>query len=129
MNMSNGSARSAKELTPGNTAAAQDGVNTTVISVGSKIEGNFQSTENIRFDGYLHGDLACERKLVVGKDGRVEGNVKAKEAVIMGSITGDLSISGLLHLEKSASVRGNIKAGVLSIEEGASYDGICKIGQ
>jgi cytoskeletal protein CcmA (bactofilin family) len=126
--MPNSSSRSARESAAQGSITAQDGSNTTVISAGSKLDGNLFSSENVRFDGFIQGDLSCEKKLVVGKEGRVGGMVKAKEAVIMGQVTGDINVSGSLHLEKHAVVRGNILAGVLSIEDGAVYDGTCKVG-
>jgi cytoskeletal protein CcmA (bactofilin family) len=126
--MPNSSARSARESAAPGAIATQDAINTTVISGGSKLNGNFSSSENIRFDGAIHGELSCEKKLVIGREGRVEGDVKAKEAFIMGQVKGNIHISGLLHLEKNAVVRGNILAGVISIEDGAVYDGICKVG-
>lgn len=126
--MPNSSSRSARESAAQGSITAQDGSNTTVISAGSKLDGNLFSSENVRFDGFIQGDLSCEKKLVVGKEGKVGGMVKAKEAVIMGQVTGDINVSGSLHLEKHAVVRGNILAGVLSIEDGAVYDGTCKVG-
>jgi cytoskeletal protein CcmA (bactofilin family) len=95
--------------------------------VGTKIEGNFQSAENIRLDGEIIGDLSCEKKLVLGPSGRIKGNVTAREAVVMGVIAGDLDIKGSLHLDRSASVKGNVTAALLSIEEGASYQGTCEV--
>lgn len=126
--MPNSSSRSAKENAGIGANPNQEGITTTVISPGSKFDGNFQCSENIRFDGHIIGDLSCEKKLVMGKDGRVEGDIKAREAVIMGKVTGNITIIGSLHLDKHAVVRGNISAGVLSIEDGAVYDGNCKVG-
>ena len=126
--MSNSSSRSARETANLGPNANQDGITTTVISPGSKLDGNFRCSENVRFDGHISGDLSCEKKLVMGLDGRVEGAVKAREAVIMGKVIGNITVAGSLHLDKHAVVHGNIVAGVLSIEDGAVYDGICKVG-
>ena len=126
--MPNSSSRSARENTNLGSNANQEGITTTVISPGSRLDGNFRCSENIRFDGQITGDLSCEKKLVMGVEGRVEGAVKAKEAVIMGKVIGNITVTGSLHLDKNAVVHGNITAGVLSIEDGAVYDGTCKVG-
>lgn len=126
--MPNSSSRSARESAASGAMPAQDAINTAVISAGSKLNGNFSSSENIRFDGFIQGNLSCEKKLVIGRDGRVEGDIKAKEAFIMGQVTGNINVPGALHLEKHAAVRGNILAGIISIEDGAIYDGTCKVG-
>lgn len=100
-----------------------------VIAAGTKVEGNFQSAENVRLDGAIIGDFACEKKLVIGKDGRLEGNIRTRDAVVMGTVVGDLYISGLLQLDKTAVIQGNITAATLAIEEGAQYNGVCKVGK
>lgn len=128
--MSSASTKPAKESSLGSSGSSgQEGFHSCVVALGTKIEGNFQSAENVRLDGVVVGDLFCDKKLVLGKDGRIEGNVKAKEAVIMGTIVGDIQILGLLHLDRSAVIKGNIQTAALSIEEGASFDGACKVGK
>lgn len=106
-----------------------DGFSSCVIAQGTKIEGNFQSGENVRLDGVVVGDFSCDKKLVVGKDGRIEGRIKARDAMIMGTVGGDIEVSGLLQLDKTAVVTGNIIASNLAIEDGARFDGVCKMGK
>ena len=106
-----------------------DGFSSCVIAQGTKIEGNFQSGENVRLDGVVIGDFSCEKKLVLGKEGRVEGHIRARDAMVMGFVSGDVDVSGLLQLDKTAVVTGNITAANLAIEDGARFDGICKMGK
>jgi cytoskeletal protein CcmA (bactofilin family) len=47
----------------------------------------------------------------------------------MGTVVGDLFISGLLQLDKTAVINGNITTVAISVEEGARYDGRCKVGK
>lgn len=113
---------------------ASSAVNTTsdgkscVVSRGTKIEGNFHSKENIRLDGGVEGDLSCDKKFVLGEQGTVVGNVSAQDAVVMGKVEGNLAIKGLLSLESSAVILGDIKAGRIQVQEGARYEGTCQIG-
>jgi len=100
-----------------------------VVSSGTRVEGDFTATENVRLDGSLKGTLKCEKRLVVGEKGQVEGQVEASEAVIMGTITGDVKISGSLLLQGTAKIFGDITAKYLVVEEGAAYNGQCKVGQ
>jgi len=99
-----------------------------VVSNGTKIEGNFHSKENIRLDGTVSGELVCDKKMVLGPQGKVEGNLNAQDAVIMGHVDGDLNVKGLLTLESSSVIIGNIKAGRIQVQEGARYEGTCHIG-
>lgn len=99
-----------------------------VIAKGTKIEGNFHSSENLRLDGVIVGEVQCDQKLVMGDQSRIEGKVKAAEAVIMGTVKGDISVSGTLQLQSSARIEGNIISKYMIVEEGAEFNGECKIG-
>lgn len=99
-----------------------------VIAKGTKVEGNIHASESIRLDGTLVGDVFCDKKVVIGPKGRVEGRIKAKDAFIMGEILGELLIGSTLQLEPTAKVVGNLNAKNLIVEEGAICDGDFKIG-
>ncbi|MDX1943048.1 MAG: polymer-forming cytoskeletal protein [Saprospiraceae bacterium] len=99
-----------------------------VVAKGTKIEGNFRSPENIRMDGAVIGEVRCDKKLVMGEDSRVDGKVFAQDAVIMGTIKGDVVIADTLHLQSSAKIEGNITAKFMIVDEGAVFNGECKIG-
>lgn len=99
-----------------------------VVAKGTKIEGNFRSPENIRLDGGVVGEVRCDKKLVMGEKSIVEGKVFAQDAVIMGMIKGDIVIAETLHLQSTAKLEGNITAKFMIVDEGAVFDGECKIG-
>ena len=100
-----------------------------VVAKGTRIEGDFISSENIRLDGTVVGQLKCERRLVIGETGKVEGKVISSEAVVMGHVKGDVQISGTLHLMTTARIEGDIRAKSLKVEEGAAYFGKCLVGE
>ncbi|HMR44157.1 MAG TPA: polymer-forming cytoskeletal protein [Saprospiraceae bacterium] len=110
---------------PGSFAEA---ASTCVISSGTELEGIFTSKENVRLDGKVKGEVKCDSRLVMGETGKVEGKLQVGEAVIMGTIEGDLVVHGSLTLKSSARIKGNITAKLMAVEEGAVYNGECKIG-
>lgn len=99
-----------------------------VVAKGTRIEGHFKSSENMRLDGVVVGDVFCDKKLVLGETGKVEGTLNSLDAVIMGHVVGELKVSGVLHLNSSANIEGDITAKKMIVEEGARYNGACKIG-
>jgi len=100
-----------------------------VISKGAVIEGKFSSKDSLRLDGQVNGEVDCQSRLVMGETGKVVGSVKATEAEILGTIEGDLVIAGALNLRSSAKIKGNISAKTMSVDEGAIYNGECRIGE
>lgn len=104
------------------------GTATCIVSPGAVLEGKFRSKEDVRLDGRIEGDVVCSSRLVMGESGSVKGTVEAAEAVIMGRIEGDMVIHGSLSLKRSARIEGSISARTMSVEEGALYNGECRIG-
>lgn len=101
---------------------------TCVVSKGTLIDGIFKCSESVRLDGTINGEVKCDGRLVIGEDGRIQGNVTTQDGIILGTIEGDVKVTGTLTLKGSALIRGGIHAKYLVVEEGARYIGECTIG-
>ena len=108
--------------------AARESNETCVVAPGALIEGKFSSTENIRIDGAIKGDVKCDLRLVMGDSGKIKGNVTARNAIIMGKIEGEVHVAETLHLKSSAVIRGAVHAKYMVVDEGARYFGDCQVG-
>jgi cytoskeletal protein CcmA (bactofilin family) len=107
----------------------KDNGQTTVIAKGTVMEGKFNCTENVRLDGTIKGEVKVDKRLVMGEGSQVEGNIHAQNATIKGRIKGDIHVKEALHLMDSAVIEGNISARTMVVEEGARYNGACRIGE
>lgn len=107
----------------------KDNASTTVIAKGTTIEGKFGCGENVRLDGAIHGEVKVEKRFVMGEGSYVQGNIVARDAAIKGKIKGDIQVKEALHLMDSAIIEGNIIARTMIVDEGARYNGSCKIGE
>lgn len=102
---------------------------TTVIAKGTVIEGKFICSENVRLDGSVNGEVKVDKRLVMGDGSTVNGNIFARDAAIKGRIKGDVNVKEALHLMDTAVIEGNITARTMVVDEGAKYNGSCKIGE
>lgn len=102
---------------------------TCLIAEGTHLEGTINSNTNIRVDGSIKGILNCQEKLVMGDKGLIEGTISTKDAIIMGTFEGKLTVNGTLHLKSTAVIKGEIIAQFLIVDEGAQYFGKCNIGE
>ena len=98
------------------------------IGVGTIITGDIQSKGDIRVDGTLKGSINTSGKVVVGKDGIVEGDVVCNSADISGVTKAKITTSQLLSLKSTAKLNGDIVTNKLSIEPGAAFTGSCSMG-
>ena len=99
----------------------------TLIGQGTQLKGGIASTGGLRIDGEVEGDIITSNEIVIGETGVVKALIKAKNAIIGGSVTGNMEVSGRLELLSSAKVFGDIKAGTLIIGEGAIFKGACEM--
>ena len=99
-----------------------------MIGSGTIINGDVQSKGDIRVDGTLKGSVNTEGKLVLGKDGVIEGDVICRDADISGVIKAKITVSQLLSLKATSKLSGDIITNKLSIEPGAAFTGSCSMG-
>ena len=97
----------------------------TILGPGAVFDGNLTVPETIRIDGIVNGDCNCKKNLVIGPEGRVEGNITAQNVVISGKVTGDIVVESKLELYSTGKLTGNITARSLVIDEDAYFDGRC----
>lgn len=100
-----------------------------IIAAGTSIKGDLKTDGVIRVNGTLVGNLETSEKLVIGQMGKVEGEIKCKNADIEGRITGTINVNELLFLKRTANIQGDIAAKQLSVEPGAIFTGTCKMSK
>jgi cytoskeletal protein CcmA (bactofilin family) len=101
---------------------------TTIIGVGTVINGNIESNNDIRIDGSLIGNITSKTKILIGTEGSVTGDIKCQQADVAGKITGKLKVTELLQLNGKSNVKGDIYAGKLQIDPSATFNGQCHMG-
>jgi cytoskeletal protein CcmA (bactofilin family) len=98
------------------------------IGTGTIITGDVRSKGDIRVDGTLKGSVNTSGKVVLGKEGVIEGDVVCNSADISGVIKAKITVSQLLSLKETAKLNGDIITNKLSIEPGAAFTGSCSMG-
>jgi len=99
----------------------------TIIGKGSQLEGSLVVENSVRIDGKVKGNVTTNDFLVIGKQGEVEGDIKAKNAVIGGKVTGKINAKEKVVLESRAIFKGEMKASRIVIDDGAVFDGNCSM--
>lgn len=99
-----------------------------VIGKGTTITGDIDTSNDIRLDGKLEGNLYCKAKVILGSTAVLEGNLSAAHAEISGEVIGKVEVSDMLTLKNTCTIHGDINTGKLIIEAGAKFNGSCKMG-
>ena len=96
-----------------------------LLSHGTKFNGNIESSAAMRIDGEVDGDIISTDKLVTGINSIINGSVEAAEVVIGGMICGSVKAKKTLLLQSTGKVEGDIYAREIEIEKGGFFKGEC----
>ncbi|SNY95057.1 bactofilin family protein [Flagellimonas pacifica] len=99
------------------------------IEKNTKIKGNITSEADFRIDGKLEGNVKTSGKVVIGKDGYINGKVECVNADIEGKFNGELAVKDLLSLKASAIIEGTVSVSKLAVEPGATFNAACTMGK
>lgn len=100
------------------------------VGGGTDVTGEANFKAMMRVDGHFSGRITSSSgTLIVGNNGTVDANIEVANAVIHGTINGDIIATQRLELGRAAKVTGNIQTPSLIIEQGAIFEGSCKMLQ
>jgi len=101
-----------------------------LIAEDVEIVGDVQFATGLRIDGTLKGKAVgkpgegkLNSLLVLSDKGRVEGSIQCYDAVINGTVIGDLDVEHFLELQPNARVTGSIRYQRLQMDVGAMVEG------
>lgn len=100
------------------------------VGGGTDVTGEANFKAMMRVDGHFSGRITSSSgTLIVGNNGTVDANIEVAVAVIHGTINGDIIATQRLELGRAAKMNGNIQTPSLVIEQGAMFEGSCKMLQ
>src|SRR5882724_6024347 len=98
------------------------------VGSGTDFTGEATFKAMMRIDGHLSGRInSSSGTLVIGTNGKVDANIEVAVATIHGTVNGDIIATQRLELGRAAKVTGNIQTPSLVIEQGAIFEGSCKM--
>ena len=95
-----------------------------LINRSMTITGDLWSEGNVRVDGHICGNVNCAQ-LIVGRDAAITGAIMTEEVVIRGRVMGTIRAIRV-RLQSTARVESEIIYRVLSIDEGARFEGVAR---
>lgn len=100
------------------------------VGNGTSLTGEATFRGMLRIDGHLTGRIVSqEGTLLVGTNGQVDADIEVAVATINGTVNGDIIATERLEMGRAAHVKGNIQTPSLMIEQGAIFEGSCRMLQ
>jgi len=76
----------------------------------------------------VEGEIQCHGKLTIGEGAEVRAKISAQVVVIQGRVEGNVMAKEKIELIAPARLYGNIDTPRLIITEGVMFDGDCSMG-
>jgi cytoskeletal protein CcmA (bactofilin family) len=94
----------------------------------SALAGEINFKGMMRVDGQLSGRVnSADGTLIVSSGGRVEAQIAVAVAKINGTVEGDITATERIELGRTARVSGSLQTPALVVEEGAIFEGGCRM--
>ncbi len=97
---------------------------TSLLGPSLSVEGEITGAEDLTVAGRLSGRIQLpDNAVLVDKNGRIEADITARSVRVRGDVKGDLHGGEEVVVESGGSVRGNIVAPRVVLEDGAKFKG------
>ncbi|MBN1551245.1 polymer-forming cytoskeletal protein [bacterium] len=106
-----------------NTSSMNTAIGTTLIGKGLVFSGEVKGDGTIRVEGKFVGTLDVNNEVIIGSEGLIEGDIKAKSVSVLGKLHGNVNASEKITIDVSGSMIGDIVAPRVVVSEGAIYKG------
>lgn len=88
------------------------------------IKGDLSGNEDLVIEGQVEGKIELpSNQLTIGAEGNASAQIHAKNVVVIGKVTGNISATERIEIQTSGFVDGDVKAPRLVVEEGAVLNG------
>ena len=106
------------------------GVETVIGEDTTILAGKLISKGTLRIDGRVEGEVQAEEAVVVGPSGTVKANIVARSVAVSGKVWGNVVAHERLEIQPTGEVHGDVQtsAGALMVEAGAKLEGRCIMG-
>jgi cytoskeletal protein CcmA (bactofilin family) len=92
------------------------------------IKGEIKGDESIYIDGQIEGAINFNgHRVTVGRNGKVNANISAREVVVMGSVKGNVQCTDRVDIRAEGCITGDIVTQRISVEDGALLTGSVQI--
>jgi len=103
--------------------------NKNILSSDVEIKGSLKFSNDLIIDGKIEGEVTSDGSLTVGENACVQGEIRTKSVVLFGRVQGNITVTERCELKSSAVLEGDVIAGTLAIEEGATFMGKSSVGR
>jgi cytoskeletal protein CcmA (bactofilin family) len=97
------------------------------LGKGTTFEGKMTFEGLFRLDGKFNGEIFSGDSLIIGETGEVHAEITVNTLIVKGKLEGSITAKTRVEIHPPGKILGDIQTPVLVIEEGAVFDGNCRM--
>jgi len=102
----------------------------TVLGQSVILHGDLAGKEDLLIEGQVEGTIKVpDHCVTIGAHGEVRAEIHARQVVVLGSVTGNISAREKIEIRKTGQVVGDLSAAAIAIEGGAFLKGSIDIAR
>ena len=102
----------------------------TLLGVGTAIEGTLAFKDTIRLDGSVNGKIVSDKgTVIIGERATVDAQIRVGAAIVKGTVNGHIQAVDRIEVYPPAKITGDIQAPVVAIETGVVFNGNCSMAK
>ena len=99
-----------------------------LLSRGVSIKGSVEFLNELLIDGEVEGTIDSTGTLTIGEHARIRGEIRTKSVKVGGTVEGNIFVTERCELQASCTLRGDLEAPRLVVNENATFLGSAKVG-
>jgi cytoskeletal protein CcmA (bactofilin family) len=120
----------AYKATPRPKTDGRDTPPTSILGATLVLRGELTLAEDLILEGCFDGRIdQGDHRLSIGEHARVRADIRTGSAVIAGSVEGDVRGQGTIVVTRTATLRGSLTAGRLSLDLRADLEDVVLCGE
>jgi cytoskeletal protein CcmA (bactofilin family) len=99
-----------------------------ILSQGVLIKGSIKFLNELLIDGEVEGTIDSTGTLTIGEHARIRGEIRTKSVKVRGTVEGNIFVTECCELQANCTLRGDIEAPRLVVNENVTFLGNAKVG-
>ena len=99
-----------------------------LLSRGVSIKGSVRFLNELFIDGEVEGTIDSTGTLTIGENARIRAEIRAKSVKVRGTVESNIFVTDCCELQAGCTLRGDIEARRLVVNENATFLGSAKVG-
>ena len=99
-----------------------------LLSQGVSIKGSVKFLNELLIDGEMEGTIESTGTLTIGEHAYIRGEIRTKSVEVQGTVEGNIFVTEHCELHAGCTLRGDIEAPRLVVNENVTFLGNAKVG-